>query len=108
MLVDYAHERDRANRPVSYELWRGVGKFADGAMLADLAKVLAQPYSQTSVLLGKRSIEQAAAALACAECPLPEAEELLSNYPDLQAEIQAGCLTWNSLAFNTTNYVNGR
>ncbi|MBO3458959.1 EboA family metabolite traffic protein [Aetokthonos hydrillicola Thurmond2011] len=103
MLVDYAHERDRANRPISYELWRGVGKFADTGMLADLERVLAQPHPQSTVSLGKSSIEQAAAALACAECPLPEAQKLLSNYPDLQAEIHAGSLSWNSLVYNINN-----
>jgi hypothetical protein len=41
VLVDYAHERWAAERPVSPELWLCVGPFAQGRMLDDLARVLA-------------------------------------------------------------------
>ena len=40
MLCDYAHERWAAGRPVSPELWRCVGPFASGPLLADLGRVL--------------------------------------------------------------------
>lgn len=40
MLCDYAHERWAANRPVSPELWRCVGPWADDAARDDLARVL--------------------------------------------------------------------
>lgn len=88
MLVNYAHERWAASRTVSFELWRPVGKFADAAMLADLERAIAN----------SNPTQQAAAALACADCSLPQAQTLLSRYPDLQASIQAGNLTWSSLS----------
>jgi hypothetical protein len=40
ILRDYAHERWAAGRPVTPELWRGVGRFADAEALADLERVL--------------------------------------------------------------------
>ena len=69
MLVDYAHERWAAKRPVSFELWWLVGKFATPAMLTDLEQVLAN----------SDPMQQAAGALACVECPLPEAQRLLER-----------------------------
>lgn len=86
MLANYAHERWAAKRPVSPELWRAVGAFADTAIIADLAKVLAEG----------DIAEQQAAALACAQSPLPEAQALLSRYPKLQTAIQQGELTWSN------------
>ncbi|MBW4628465.1 MAG: EboA family metabolite traffic protein [Brasilonema octagenarum HA4186-MV1] len=87
MLVDYAHERWAAKRTVSPELWRLVGRFADNAMLADLERAIQD----------RDPVQQAGAAIAIAECPLPAAQTLLARYPNIQAEIQAGHLTWKSL-----------
>lgn len=87
MLVDYAHERWAAKRTVSPELWRLVGRFANHAMLADLERVI-----QTN-----DPVQQAAGAIALAECLLPDAQKLLARYPNLQAQVQAGHLTWDSL-----------
>ncbi|MBD2410532.1 hypothetical protein FACHB389_14425 [Nostoc calcicola FACHB-389] len=88
MLTDYAHERWAAKRSVIPELWRPVGKFADSAIIADLEKVLANG----------DITEQQAAALACAESSLPQAQALLSHYPDLQSSIEQGNLTWSSFS----------
>jgi hypothetical protein len=93
MLVDYAHERWAAKRLVSPELWRLVGQFADAAILKDLEQVLADP----------DPTQQAFSALACAQCPLPQAQALLARYPDLQASIQAGRLTWSHLSQQAQN-----
>ncbi|OUL34274.1 hypothetical protein BV372_14235 [Nostoc sp. T09] len=88
MLANYAHERWAAKRPVSPELWRAVGAFADRAIIADLAKVLADG----------DIAEQQAAALACSQSPLPEAQALLSRYPKLHSAIQQGELTWSNFS----------
>ncbi|GAB1544976.1 hypothetical protein NUACC21_76520 [Scytonema sp. NUACC21] len=95
MLTDYAHERWAAGRSVSPELWRLVGRFANTSMLPDLERVIQNP----------DPVQQRAAALACAECPEPSAKKLLDRYPNLQAEIQAGLLSWKTLLVSSfTNH----
>ena len=99
MLVDYAHERWAARRDVSPELWRCVGKFANSEILADLERVLTESHAQTDSN-GKgqqKLIERTAAALACADCPLPQAQEILARYPELQSDIRSGRLTWKNV-----------
>lgn len=90
MLTAYAHERWAAKRPVIPELWRPVGRFADAEILADLEKVLNSP----------DLAQQEAAALACSQCPLPQAQELLARQPNLQSAITQGSLTWSSFSYN--------
>ncbi|MBW4636723.1 MAG: EboA family metabolite traffic protein [Gloeocapsa sp. UFS-A4-WI-NPMV-4B04] len=90
MLVNYAHERWAAKRSVTPELWRLVGQFADTEILADLEKVLQEP----------DLVQQEAAALACSQCPLAQAQELLARYPQLQLAITQGSLTWSSFSYN--------
>ncbi|MBD2502101.1 EboA family metabolite traffic protein [Anabaena azotica] len=90
MLIDYAHERWAAKRPVHPQLWRLVGPFADTAIAADLEKVLNQP----------NIIEQKAAALACSQSTLPQAQALLASRPDLRSLIEEGGLTWTSFSEN--------
>jgi hypothetical protein len=80
MLCDYAQERWAAGRPVSPELWRCVGPYADDAALDDLARVLREG--------GAAGRE--AAALALAACPAPRAKALLAEEPGLAAAIAAG------------------
>lgn len=90
MLTNYAHERWAAKRSVTPELWRPVGRFADTKILADLEKVLQEP----------DLVQEEAAALACSQCPLPQAQELLARYPELQLAITQGSLTWSSFSYN--------
>ncbi len=87
MLVDYAHERWAAGRPVSPELWRCVGPYAGEAEIGDLVKVIEQG----------ADAEAAAAALALAECPLPLALAALKSRPALSAGIRDGHITWDQI-----------
>ena len=87
MLSDYAHERWSASRPVSHELWRCVGPFAEGDLVDDLARVLAKGSPP----------EKQAAALALSASPDPNAAALLRAAPELSAAIAAGTLSWPSL-----------
>ena len=85
MLVDLAHERRAAARPVSPELWRCVGRFADAAMLDDLAQVLES----------ENEPERRAAALALADCPKPEARAILAEVPELERAVADRRLDWS-------------
>jgi hypothetical protein len=87
MLVDYAHERWAASRPVSPELWRPVGPFADEAMVADLERVLKTD----------DPVQQQAAALALKQSKTPSAHEVLARYSRLEQSLQDGTLTWSTL-----------
>jgi hypothetical protein len=87
-LCDYAHERWAAGRPISPELWRCVGPFAEGAALADLRRVAESPDASS----------RKAAALALAACPAPEAKASLATLGELATAIESGGLSWDSLA----------
>jgi len=78
MLCDYAHERWAAHRPVSPELWRGVGPCADERALADLERVLKEG----------SAAEKRGATLALRACPDPHARVLLETYT---VELPPGC-----------------
>ena len=84
ILREYSQERRAAGRPVTPELWRCVGPFAEGAALDDL----------------KRALDHAdapGAALALAASPDPEAARLLAARPEAR-EIAEGRLTWDTVA----------
>jgi hypothetical protein len=86
IMGDYAHERWAAGRPITPELWRCVGPFAQGSLLADLERVL-----KTG-----GPLERLAAGLALSASPEPAARSLLAAEPALASQL-AG-LSWSSLA----------
>jgi hypothetical protein len=91
MLSDYAHERWAAHRLVNPELWRCIGPFATGALLADIARVLDTGTPP----------ERAAAALALRNACDPEARQLLQRHSALRDAVAARGIEWSSvLEFN--------
>ncbi|MDE2367412.1 MAG: EboA domain-containing protein [Burkholderiales bacterium] len=87
MLGDYAHERWSAGRTISPELWRCVGPFASGALLADLARVL-----DTGA-----PAERAAAVLALRAAGHPEAQALLDRHAAFRNSVVARGVDWVSV-----------
>ena len=68
-LIDFAHERRAAHRPIPPDLWRCVGPFADERALDDLRLVLTTG----------SPVERQAAADALRRCPDPRAKQILNS-----------------------------
>jgi hypothetical protein len=90
MLIDYAHERWAAGRTLTPELWRLVGPYAEAGHLKDIQRLFTSP----------EPVQQQAAALALSESPLPEAQELLHQHPELHQAIRAGQISWQTIGEN--------
>jgi hypothetical protein len=88
MLSDYAHERWAAGRSVSPELWRPLGPFAGGALLADLERVLATgtEWERAAVALSARHNPNAEALFVAHG---RAADRALDAYPTWEAVVQA-------------------
>jgi hypothetical protein len=87
ILSDYAHERWAAGRPVTPELWRCLGPFAEGILMDDLERLASS----------KEKHERRAAALALAASPDSRAPTVLARLPEEARLVQAGALSWDSL-----------
>jgi len=87
IMLDFAHERWAAHRPVPFEIWRCVGPFAEGQALEDLARVLSSG----------EALERRAAALALSSSPDRRAAQMLAGVPQLAGEITGKRLTWATL-----------
>lgn len=87
IMIDFAHERRAAGRPVPWEIWRCVGPFARGPMIDDLAATLDRG--------GARDRE--AAVLALAASPDPAAADVLARVPELRDAASRGELSWDAL-----------
>ncbi len=85
ILSDYAHERWAAGRPVTPELWRCLGPFAEGRLMDDLEKVATEGTDR----------EKAAAALALSASPDVRAATVLATIPDAAAKVSSGEITWD-------------
>nr|WP_214460466.1 EboA domain-containing protein [Flavihumibacter fluvii] len=86
-LIDYAHERWAAKRPVNNQLWRLVGKFINETNFPDIQKIAASEDTTT----------RKAAALTCYQSAYAPAGKLLDLEPDLKNDIIENKLTWQNL-----------
>lgn len=93
MLVDFAHERWAAGRKVSPELWRFVGPYLNAEYLEDIKKIVREG----------ESLEKKAGLLACAESSMPQAQEVLSQHPEVIKEIKIGSLNWKLIGKKVEN-----
>jgi hypothetical protein len=87
IMCDYAHERWAAGRQITPEIWRCVGPFAEGDMIADLERVASSTDPS----------ERAAAALALTANPSPQAKAILETLADEARKIGAGTLHWDDV-----------
>jgi hypothetical protein len=92
-LSDFAHERWAAGRQVAPQVWRLVVNFVNDQLLADIQQLFKSPDVHN----------QQAAALVCAGSNFAPAQELLTQFPELQKEIQEKSLTWANLEFTDLN-----
>lgn len=87
IMLDFAHERRAAGRPVPWEIWRCVGPFARDGALDDLNRTL----------VTGDATERAAAALALAASPDAAARARLLQEAMLAEAIAGGRLAWSML-----------
>jgi len=87
ILIDFAHERWAADRPVMPELWRFVGPFMTEDNLKDIQKAVHSD----------NNLEKEAALLACSSSDLPAAQKLLEAHPEVKAKIEKEEINWEAI-----------
>nr|WP_255492067.1 EboA domain-containing protein [Chitinophaga sp. Cy-1792] len=88
IIVDFAHERQAAGRPVNPLQWQLLTHFLNSTNFPDIARLW------NSAL----NVEKEAAALVCSESSYPPARELLVQAPEIAREISQGLISWNTIA----------
>lgn len=91
MLIDYAHERRAASRPIPIELWRMVAPFPDETALGDMAAL----YQQGTPL------ERQAIGLALADSATDEADAILKSNPEIVSRIEQGDINWQRISLDS-------
>ncbi|PSL49929.1 hypothetical protein CLV51_1011269 [Chitinophaga niastensis] len=92
ILTDFAHERWAAGRTVNPMQWRLLMHFVNADNIQDI----------TRIWHSIDNVEKEAAALVCAQSDYLPAQQLLAQSPALAAEIQAGSLSWDTIAKKIT------
>ena len=88
MLIDFAHERRAATRPIPVELWRVTAPFADEIALEDMKALYASG----------EQLEQSAIALALVATASDEADVILKTNPEIAKRAESGEITWHAIA----------
>lgn len=92
-LSDFAHERWAAGRSVAPQVWRLIVPFVNDSFTEDLKQLFTSD----------KPFNKAAAALVCFHTDFAEAKALLADYPELNAQIATGSLSWSNLEFDEIN-----
>lgn len=87
IMVDFAHERWKAGRPVPPELWRFVGPFMNEQDVGDMEREIA----------GDNKLAKEAVLLAFSMSDLPTAQKHLEAHPEVKARIKNGELNWEDI-----------
>lgn len=85
ILVEYAHERISAGRPVSPELWRPVGPFIDDGMIKDIDWLM----NQNEILQSQAGI------LAMRSSNYSGKSDFLRKYQDVAKIVDDNKITWD-------------
>lgn len=87
IISDYAHERWAASRTIDPLFWRPVSNFLEGELVEDVKRLFESNDPK----------ENNVAALVCHHSELPIGNQLLSAKKELNALINSGELTWQTV-----------